>query len=364
MPTRDDSEIRADLVAHLRSAGIPLDVSVENGVVTLSGWVLSEEEHQAVLDIVDLVEDVEGVVDDTELTEIQLSSIDLIDADFDDDDDEDDVATDAMEAVMDGIPYFPPTDPPIEPGVGDDGIEVASGFQSTSLENNEEELDELATDDELAERVLRDLREDSGTSHLHLYATAIGSTVLLTGLVHDEAEAEAAAIVASMTAGVDDVVDRIVVGDRPETPPEQRPLYRKAQMSHVVTPNAAWRATVIANRFRLQSMRDEAEERLQHMERDLTSYGDDQDDEGTISNHEGDLSSDMAAAETLVIEINQVKEELQAIDDALKRMDDGTYGICVDTGMLIEPARLRANPLAIRTVEAQRRWEELDAQNR
>lgn len=361
MPTRNDTEIQADLVAHLRSAGLPLGVSVEKGMVTLEGWVLSEEEHQAVLDIVDLVEDIEGVVDDTEITEFELSSIDLVDAGFDDDDPDDDVATEAMEAVTDAIPYFPPTDPPIEPGIGDDNMQVASGFQSTSLEDNVEERDELATDDELAQRTLRDLREDSATSNLRLYATAVGSTVLLTGLVHDDFEADAAVEVASQTAGVDTVIDRIIIGDRPDTPPERRPLYRKAQMSHVVTPNAAWRATVIANRFRLQVMRDEAEERLRHMEKDLVAYGDDQEDEGTISNHEGDLGADMASAETLVIEVNQVKEEIQQIDEALERMDEGKYGICVDTGMLIEPARLRANPLAIRTVEAQRRWEELDA---
>jgi RNA polymerase-binding transcription factor DksA len=39
-------------------------------------------------------------------------------------------------------------------------------------------------------------------------------------------------------------------------------------------------------------------------------------------------------------------------------MENGTYGVCVDTGQLIEAARLRANPLAIRTVEAQRHYEQ------
>src|SRR5690625_1491207 len=125
MQTRSDEQIRADLVAHLRSAGLPLDVSVQDRIVTLVGWVTSKEEHRAVLDLVNLVEDVEGVVDDMEISEFELSSIDLADAGFDDDDDEDDVATDAMEAVAEARPYFPPTDPPIEPG-GDDNMRVAS----------------------------------------------------------------------------------------------------------------------------------------------------------------------------------------------------------------------------------------------
>jgi DnaK suppressor protein len=38
------------------------------------------------------------------------------------------------------------------------------------------------------------------------------------------------------------------------------------------------------------------------------------------------------------------RRTLTEIDDALRRMDDGSYGKCVDCGKAIEPARLEAVP--------------------
>ena len=48
---------------------------------------------------------------------------------------------------------------------------------------------------------------------------------------------------------------------------------------------------------------------------------------------------------------------LAEIEDALKRIRDGTYGKCVDTGKDIPEARLEANPWAARTVDAQQAYE-------
>ena len=45
------------------------------------------------------------------------------------------------------------------------------------------------------------------------------------------------------------------------------------------------------------------------------------------------------------------------IDDALKRIDDGVYGYCVDTGDEIGLERLEARLTAERTIDAQERWE-------
>ena len=44
-------------------------------------------------------------------------------------------------------------------------------------------------------------------------------------------------------------------------------------------------------------------------------------------------------------------------DAAIKRIDDGTYGYCVDTGEEIGIKRLEGRPMAERTVDAQERWE-------
>jgi RNA polymerase-binding transcription factor DksA len=48
---------------------------------------------------------------------------------------------------------------------------------------------------------------------------------------------------------------------------------------------------------------------------------------------------------------------LAEIEDALKRIREGTYGKCVDTGQDIPEARLEAMPWAARTVDAQQAYE-------
>jgi len=50
-------------------------------------------------------------------------------------------------------------------------------------------------------------------------------------------------------------------------------------------------------------------------------------------------------------------EELQQIDAALRRMDDGSYGECVECGTDIEYARLEAQPTAMRCIDCQSQHE-------
>ncbi|MDP9023341.1 MAG: TraR/DksA C4-type zinc finger protein [Actinomycetota bacterium] len=55
--------------------------------------------------------------------------------------------------------------------------------------------------------------------------------------------------------------------------------------------------------------------------------------------------------------IDNARNRLQQVDEALARMDAGTYGICVECGREIAPARLEARPLSIRCVECAARSE-------
>jgi len=48
--------------------------------------------------------------------------------------------------------------------------------------------------------------------------------------------------------------------------------------------------------------------------------------------------------------LDGAREELQQVDDALARMDAGTYGICASCGRSIPVARLRVRPFAERCV--------------
>jgi DnaK suppressor protein len=49
--------------------------------------------------------------------------------------------------------------------------------------------------------------------------------------------------------------------------------------------------------------------------------------------------------------------ELVAIDAALQRIADGSYGLCLDCGVAIATARLHANPTAMRCVDCQGKLE-------
>jgi DnaK suppressor protein len=49
--------------------------------------------------------------------------------------------------------------------------------------------------------------------------------------------------------------------------------------------------------------------------------------------------------------------ELIAIDEALKRIADGSYGLCTDCGVSIATARLHASPTALRCVSCEEKSE-------
>jgi len=51
--------------------------------------------------------------------------------------------------------------------------------------------------------------------------------------------------------------------------------------------------------------------------------------------------------------------ELSAIEAARERINAGTFGVCPDCGGAIAPARLRANPSALRCTECQSRHEKI-----
>lgn len=79
---------------------------------------------------------------------------------------------------------------------------------------------------------------------------------------------------------------------------------------------------------------------------------------------EGD-SLDESSAErdtsTMLVLKDMDMRELHRIDAALRRIEEGTYGLCEVTGEVINPRRLEINPMATLSLEAQ---EELEAEQR
>lgn len=76
------------------------------------------------------------------------------------------------------------------------------------------------------------------------------------------------------------------------------------------------------------------------------------------------LDEDVAesASTTLEQEIDDTLEEnsenvLAAIDEALARIDEGVFGVCVDCGREIAPERLEAIPYTSRCIDCRRREE-------
>lgn len=72
-------------------------------------------------------------------------------------------------------------------------------------------------------------------------------------------------------------------------------------------------------------------------------------------------SDDQASADTerdLAFALEERESaELIAIDAALKRIADGSFGLCVDCGVSIPAARLHANPTALRCIDCQAKTE-------
>ena len=75
------------------------------------------------------------------------------------------------------------------------------------------------------------------------------------------------------------------------------------------------------------------------------------------SNHLADQGTDEAEYETKLLLSASQKEYLREIDEALQRIEDGTYGICELTGEKIAVERLRALPTARLSIKAQEQLE-------
>jgi DnaK suppressor protein len=87
---------------------------------------------------------------------------------------------------------------------------------------------------------------------------------------------------------------------------------------------------------------------------------------GTISNLQSETNSlpdmsDRATSETeKSIELrtrDRQRKLISKIDEAMRRLDDGSYGYCEETGEPISLQRLMARPIATLSLEAQERHE-------
>ena len=71
----------------------------------------------------------------------------------------------------------------------------------------------------------------------------------------------------------------------------------------------------------------------------------------------GDMSQSIFDREMDASVGEQIERRLKQVERALEKIEEGTYGICDDTGEEIPRGRLEAIPEAVRTMEAQQRFE-------
>jgi DnaK suppressor protein len=71
----------------------------------------------------------------------------------------------------------------------------------------------------------------------------------------------------------------------------------------------------------------------------------------------GDMSQSIFDREMDATVEEGIERRLGEVERALKKIEEGTYGVCDDTREEIPKGRLEAVPEAIRTVEAQQRFE-------
>ena len=84
----------------------------------------------------------------------------------------------------------------------------------------------------------------------------------------------------------------------------------------------------------------------------LIDEGDDQEiGEEAGGQHPSDTASTTEGRTRDLGLLEQIEGELRDIEDALRRLDDGTYGQCVVCGRPIPDERLEANPTARYDVE-------------
>ncbi len=105
----------------------------------------------------------------------------------------------------------------------------------------------------------------------------------------------------------------------------------------------------------LQETKAELERMVRGLEEDQRFRAEEEED---FTQHDsGDMSQSLFTREMDATVEQTMEKRLEFVERALQKVEEGTYGICDDTGEPIPRGRLEAVPEAIYTVEAQQRRE-------
>jgi DnaK suppressor protein len=128
----------------------------------------------------------------------------------------------------------------------------------------------------------------------------------------------------------------VISPDKDYRPSDREPFMNERQREYFRKKLLDWKDDILK----------EAKETLQHLQDENQNHPD---------------LADRASSETdRAIELrarDRQRKLIAKIDEALARIEDGTYGYCEETGEPIALKRLEARPIATLTIEAQERHE-------
>ncbi len=114
---------------------------------------------------------------------------------------------------------------------------------------------------------------------------------------------------------------------------------------------------------RLTEERDRLTQEVGDLRQEVLDYTEDlRDEDRSYGNHMADDATNTFEQERQAALQRNLETVLIEVNDALARMDAGTYGTCVDCGKEIPIERLEARPYAIRCIEDQEREDRLGKQ--
>ena len=127
----------------------------------------------------------------------------------------------------------------------------------------------------------------------------------------------------------------------PYVPRKGEEYMSKQQLEHFRTILSSWK----------QDLMQEVDRTMLHMKDEAANFPDPND----RATQESEFSLELRTRD-------RERKLIRKIDEALKRIEDGTYGFCLETGEPIGVKRLEARPVATLSVEAQERRERREKQ--
>jgi DnaK suppressor protein len=116
-------------------------------------------------------------------------------------------------------------------------------------------------------------------------------------------------------------------------------------------------AFIQKQRQRLLDLRDDLVDAVSGMARDTIRNAPEGSEASGSGQHQGDAGSDAYDRDFALSVLAKEQDALYEIEQALRRIASGSYGICEISSRKIPQARLEAIPFARLTVECQAQWE-------